>query len=177
VQVLEGSNGGVEEIFAGADEANRFAEKKLDEIWKQDTLNTFSLVIALVGGPDEKIGFVQLCRALVCARRVVKKNGVVVLLAQAEFNLSDIKKQLEMKSIGKSEAAFSLVPPHLIKHWVDSALQCKVYVSTFDGKDDIGRLLASPLRSAQELCDLGSNADGVAIIRDAHKSYINLKKR
>jgi hypothetical protein len=82
-----------------------------------------------------------------------------------------------MKSIGKSEAAFSLVPPHLIKHWVDSALQCKVYVSTFDGKDDIGRLLASPLRSAQELCDLGSNADGVAIIRDAHKSYINLKKR
>jgi len=177
VQVLEGSNGGVEEIFAGADEANRFAEKKLDEIWKQDTLNTFGLVIALVGGPDEKIGFVQLCRALVCARRVVKKNGVVVLLAQAEFNLSDIKKQLEMKSIGKSEAAFSLVPPHLIKHWVDSALQCKVYVSTFDGKDDIGRLLASPLRSAQELCDLGSNADGVAIIRDAHKSYINLKKR
>ena len=177
VQVLEGSNGGVEEIFAGADEANRFAEKKLDEIWKQDTLNTFGLVIALVGGPDEKIGFVQLCRALVCARRVVKKNGVIVLLAHAEFNLSDIKKQLEMKSIGKSEAAFSLVPPHLIKHWVDSASQCKVYVSTFDGKDDIGRLLALPLRSAQELCDLGANADGVAIIRDAHKSYINLKKR
>jgi len=38
-------------------------------------------------------------------------------------------------------------------------------------------LLALPLRSAQELCDLGANADGVAIIRDAHKSYINLKKR
>lgn len=177
VQVLEGANGSVEEIFAGADEANRFAEKKLDEIWKQDSTSTFGLVIALVGGPDEKIGFVQLCRALVCAKRIVKKNGVIVLLAQAEFNLGDIKKQLEMKSMGKSEAAFSLVPPHLIKHWVDAASHGKVYVSTFEGKDDIGRLLALPLRSAQELCDLASNADGVAIIRDAHKSYINIKKR
>jgi|GEM_PF-288221 len=177
IQILEGANASVEEIFAGADEANRFAEKKLDDIWKQDALSTFGLVIGLVGGPDENIGFVQLCRALVCAKRIVKKNGVIVLLAQAEFNLGDIKKQLEMKFMGKSEAAFSLVPPHLIKQWVDAASQGKVYVSTFDGKDDIGRLLALPLRSAQELCDLGSNADGVAIIRDAHKSYINIKKR
>lgn len=177
IQILEGANGSVEDIFAGADKANRFAEKRLDEIWKQDALSTFDLVIALVGGADEKIGFVQLCRALVCAKRIVKKNGVIVLLAQAEFNLSDIKKQLEMKSIGKSEAGFSLVPPHLIRQWVDAASQGKVYVSTFEGKDDIGRLLALPLRSAQELCDLGSNADGVAIIFDAHKSYINVQKQ
>ncbi len=177
VQVIEGANGDIEEIFAGADEANRFAEKKLDEIWKQDASSSFGLVIALMGGVDEKIGFVQLCRALVCAKRIVKKNGVIVLLAQAEFNLNDIKKQLEMKSLGKSESAFSVVPPHLIKQWVDAVSHGKVYVSTFEGQDDIGRLLALPLRSAQELCDLGSNADGVAIIRDAHKSYINFKKR
>lgn len=177
IQIIEGSNLSVQEIIAGADQANRLAEKRLDEIWKQDATNSFDLVIALVGGADEKIGFVQLCRALVCAKRIVKKNGVIVLLAQAEFNLNEIKKQLEMKSIGKSEAAFSLVPHHLIRHWVDAASQGKVYVSTFEGKDDIARLLALPLRSSQELCDLGLKADGVAIIRDAHKSYINLKKR
>ena len=177
IQVIEGANQSVEEIIVGASEANRFAEKKLNEIWKRETLKTYEIVIALVGGPGEKIGFAQLCRAVGCAKRIVKKNGVVVLLAKADLDLEVIKKQLDIKASGKNEIASSRVSPHLIRQWVEAASENKVFVSTFEGGGDVGRLLAKPLHSTGELSKLLSGGKEIAIIRDAHKARIEIRKR
>ncbi len=176
IQIVEGSAGNIEAVIVGSVQANRFSEEKLNEVWMNEVSLAADVVVATVGGKDEKIEFPQLCSAVACASRVVKKNGVIVLLAEAEFNLANIKKQLETKSLEKNDSTIKLVSTHNLKQWVDSASSSRVYVSTFGGKGEIAKLLASPLNSAQDLMDLVASAKHITIIHDAHKAYVKVKK-
>ena len=93
------------------------------------------------------------------------------------MDLEVIKKQLDIKASGKNEIASSRVSPHLIRQWVEAASENKVFVSTFEGGGDVGRLLAKPLHSTGELSKLLSGGKEIAIIRDAHKARIEIRKR
>lgn len=177
IQIVEGTGENIEAVFAGSVQANRFAEEKLNEIWMNEVGSSSDVVLAIVGGKNEKIEFTHLCRAVACASRVVKKNGIIVLLADAEFNLANIRKQLETKAVGKNDSTLKLVPTHNLRQWVESASFARVFVSTFDGKDDIAKLLASPIHSEQELRELVATAKNITIIHDAHKAFVKTKKR
>jgi len=90
VQVIPSADGGIADVIAGqADAVLKRGRKRLRELWRLDVPQRPELVIAAVPADAEGQTWRQIASALDAARRIVARDGRVLLLTELEEQPSD----------------------------------------------------------------------------------------
>lgn len=174
VQVVEGNGDDWAYVVAGADVASAEAQRLLDERWRRPVAQSPDVVIAAVSGDPARHTFADMARAAACAARVVRPEGRIVLLTQANPDL-DANTAL-LTEADEPQAALK----HLHKNpsldttaalqWADAAARARLYLLSAWPGERVEELFATPLenaRQAQRLIDAGGLC---LVVDDAHKT-------
>ena len=82
VQVIEGAGEDLVHVVTGLVETSSESQRLLDLRWRVTVDQLADTVIASISGDGARLDFGDLAQALVCASRVVKPEGTIVLLSQ-----------------------------------------------------------------------------------------------
>ena len=174
VQVVEGSGDDWAYVIAGADEASTEAERLLDARWRQTVAQPADVVIASISGDPARHTFADLASAAASAARVVRPDGRIVLLTQANPNLDANTAFLMEMDDPQAALKWLLKEPSLemtaALQWADAATRARLYLLSAWPGERVEELFATSLenaRQAQRLIDAGGLC---LVLDDAHKT-------
>lgn len=151
VQVIEGWGDTVAAVVAGLAGATADGVRAQDARWRTSATAKADLVVVTVGGAGGRVTFDALAAAVATGRKVLARDGRLVLLTAAA------------PDVGEAKA------------WRAAAKKAHLYVAS-GWPDDVveDRLAATPLASVAELQRLVAAADRVIVIPDAHKTKLRV---
>jgi nickel-dependent lactate racemase len=174
VQVIEGTDSEVVHVLGGPVENSGEGQRLLDARWRVGVERPADVVVAGIGGDPARHTFEDLARGLACASRVVKPNGRIVLLTQAEPALgpgAELLRQedepgrvltlLKEKPAFDREAAFQ---------WASAAQQARLYVLDKLPAEVSEEMFATPLDNAGQVQRMLSGGESCLFLQDAHKT-------
>lgn len=179
VQVIEGQGTAVEQVLAGPVETSAEGQRLLDARWRLEVERPADVVVASVGGDPARHTFTDLARALACASRVVRPNGRIVLLTEAEPALGPaaellrhaddpgrVLMRLKDAPAADRDAAFQ---------WASAAQQARLYVLNKLPADVSEEMFATPLDHAGQVQRMVGGAESCLFLEDAHKTLALLE--
>ncbi len=173
VQAIPGVGDGIAQIVAGAAEASREGQRRLDACWRQSVDRLADVVVVSLGGCPARHTFADLAAAVHCASRVVQPDGRIVLLTGASPTMgpgTDLLRAHDDPHAARlaiQRAPRAGMAPAL--QWAHSAERARLYVMSGLPADTVEELFATPLADAaqvQRLLDAGGDC---LFLEDAHK--------
>jgi nickel-dependent lactate racemase len=181
LQVIPGVGGAVANVLAGASEAVlRRGQELLDETWRVTLDERIDFVIIAVEADEAGHGWSQLGAALETARRLVEKDGRILVLSQLDSPLTPGLELLQASRTPRDalqplrqSTPEDLVEATQIAKAVDWA---KVYLLS-NLEDALAEdLFAVPLGNEQEAARLIESADRMAVIASAQHVYGDVRR-
>lgn len=173
VQVIPGSGGMAGGVFAGsADAVFREARAALGAAWKIAAGERAEMVIVSVDEPASRQTWFEIGAALDVARRLVSKDGRIILLSQIQAPLSEGMEILReahkprdaLKPLRERQPA-DLIPATQIAQALDWA---NVYLLSRLPGDTVEDLCIVPLNDIAEVERLVEQAEDVTVVGAAH---------
>jgi nickel-dependent lactate racemase len=177
VQVIEGSGDTIADVVAGPVESSAETRNRLEARWRVTVERPADVVIASLSGDPSQHDFSDLARALNSAAAVVRSGGRIVLLTQANPNLSAaaVLQQAE----GPEQAVTALRQQQPLnapaRWWADAARHAHIYLLSGLSAEDTEQLFATPLESAGQAQKLIGAGDFCVVLEDAHKTLAVLE--
>lgn len=180
VQVVEGPGDGVVQVIAGAADTAAEGRQWVDRCWRATVPELADLAIATISGDPARQDFNDMARAIACASRVVKPDGIIALLCEACPDFGDGFRTIAQA--GEPEEAFRILkekPPAdwpAAYAWLESVRKSRVFLHSGLSPDIAEELFTTPMlhaRQAQRLIDAGGK---VVILPDAHKLMVTLSR-
>jgi hypothetical protein len=131
-------------------------------------------VLASVSGDPERLGFLDLARALACAARVVEPGGQIILLSATRPVLGPGAQLL--RQAADPAAALALLrrqqPPDRAAAflWASAAARARLYLLSGLEPEIVEELFATPLDNAGQAQRLLAGAASCLVLEDAHKT-------
>jgi nickel-dependent lactate racemase len=174
VQIIESSGGDWTNVVAGADEASGEAERLLDSRWRRAVGRLADIVIAGIGGDPERQTFADLSAAAYAAARVVREDGRIVVLTQANpefgpdaaFLAEAGDPQAALKRLHQ-EPSLAMIPA---RQWAEAASRARIYLLSRWPDDRVEELFATPLQNAGQAQRLIEGGGTCVVLEDAHKT-------
>jgi nickel-dependent lactate racemase len=174
VQIIEGRGDDWAHVIAGTDEACTEAERLLDARWRVTAAQPADVVIAGLSGDPARHTFADLARAAACAARVVRPDGRIVLLTQANpdttpetaFLMEMEEPQAALKRLHK-EPSLEMIAA---LQWANAATRARLYLLTAWPDERVEELFATPLEHAQQAQRLIDAGGLCLVLDDAHKT-------
>jgi nickel-dependent lactate racemase len=174
VQVIEGSNGDVAHIVCGLGETGDEGLRLLNARWRISAGTLADTVVASVGGNADRHTFADLANALACAARVVKADGRIVLLCQAEPSLGAGAELLRKAEDPEQALRFlrEQTPPDMAAAflWARAAQRASIYLLSAIPLEIAEDLFTTPLEHAGQVQRLLSTTQSCLFLSDAHKT-------
>jgi nickel-dependent lactate racemase len=174
IQVIEGSGDDLAYVIAGLIDSSVKGQQLLDARWRLTVAEPAHLVVASLSGDPARHDFSDLARALVCASRVVRPSGRIVLLSQANPRLGPAVELLQQA--GDPRQALELLrrqqpsDPAAAFQWASAAEGVQVYLLSGLPAATIEELFAVPLEHAGQVQRLLDGAETCLLLEDAHKA-------
>ena len=176
LQVVPGVGGAVADVLAGSSEAVlRRGQELLEESWRVTLDERVDFVVVAVEADEAGHGWPQLGAALETARRLVEKDGRILVLSQLDDSLTPGLEVLQASRTPRdalqplrTSTPEDLVEATQIAKAVDWA---KVYLLSHLDDDLVEDLFALPLGNEQEATRLIESADRMAVIASAQHVY------
>ncbi len=178
VQVIEGYGDTVADVVATLADRTADGTRRQDASWRADAADAPNLVVAAVSGDPSRVRFLDLALAAVAGSRVVKPGGRVAVLCDAgppvgegveiireAADPEDVAGVLKKRKPDDWPAAAA---------WAKAARSCNLFLASRYPAELVEELFATPLASAAEVQRLCDAADKVLVVRDAHKTIIEL---
>jgi nickel-dependent lactate racemase len=149
VQVIEGPGDQVVQVLAGSSDSASDGRRWLDRCWRATIPAPADLVIATIGGDPARHDIADMARALACAARVVRPDGVIALLCATSPDLGEGFQQ--MLRLDEPDEAFRVLrenpPPDWPAAflWLDAMQKAHVYLLSGLPADTAEGLFATPI--------------------------------
>ncbi|MCI0685128.1 MAG: lactate racemase domain-containing protein [Gemmataceae bacterium] len=151
VQVIEGSGGAVVHVLGGPVETSTEGERLLDERWRIEVDEPADAVVATLSGDPARHGFAEFGSAWAAAARVVKPDGVIVLLSDAAPVLGVSAEMMRAhEHPGEALKHLKKEPPSDLEpgyQWASAAATAKLYLLSRLNIDVAEELFTTPLES------------------------------
>lgn len=174
VHLVAGAGETFSHVLAGLVDTGEEALRLLNARWRLSVDALADVVIASISGDPDTHGFAVLSAALACAARVVKPQGSIILLTQAEPALgaaTDLLRQTE-----DPDRALGLLrrhaPPGMAAafQWASAAQRAKIYLLSHLPAETAEELFTVPLEHAGQVRRLLGSASSCLFLADAHKT-------
>ena len=178
VQVIAGYGDAIADVVATLSDRTADGTRRQDAFWRAAADDAPDLVVAAVSGDPARVRVLDLALAALAGSRVVKPGGRVAVLCDAEPPIG------EGVEIVRQAADPEDVPGVLKKRkpddwpaaagWAKAARSCNLFLASRYPDELVEELFATPLASAAELQRLCDAAEKVLVVRDAHKTLVEL---
>ncbi len=174
VQIIDGPGETVSHVVSGLNEANDEALRLLNAHWRVSVDRLADVVVATVGGNRRRQTFARLAEALATASRVVKPNGRIVLLTQAEPTLGAGAEL--MRTAEEPGQALGLlrrntpVDATAAFQWASAAQQARIYLLSDLPPETAEELFTVPLEHAGQVQRLVDDGRSCLFLAEAHKT-------
>jgi nickel-dependent lactate racemase len=174
VQVIEGAGDDIAHIIGGITESSEEGQRLLDARWRTAIAKPVDVVVAGMGGNPARHDFADMARALAAAARVVRPNGKIVLLTQAEPELGAGTALL--RQVEEAGEALALLREHkppdsaAAFQWASAAQRASIYLLSRLSNEVAEELFTIPLDRAGQVQRLLNDAPSYLILADAHKA-------
>jgi hypothetical protein len=177
VQVIEGIGSDIAHIIGGPVESSRHGQHLLDERWRITVDRPADVVVATLSG-DVELRLDDFARAFLCASRVVRPGGRIVLFSDAAPPLSEsfelFRRQEDPAAALRALEANRLADYAAGFMWASAALQAKLYLLSSLAGDVAEELFVTPLEQGRQVEKLLVGADCL-VVPEAHKTLAVLK--
>ncbi|MCE9564759.1 MAG: lactate racemase domain-containing protein [Planctomycetes bacterium] len=176
VQIIEGAGDTVQDVVAGLLESSPEGVRRQDARWFGTVTDEPDTVVAAISGEPERVTFMDLAKAAVCAARVAPKGSRIAVLTAATPTLGDGAQLL--RSMDSPAGAKRFLAKRKPADW--SACRLWAYVvknySIFlaSGLPDAvaEELFTTPIHGQDEVQRLIDSGEKVLLIPDAHKTIL-----
>lgn len=176
IQVLEGPGEGVQQIIAGFADSDAEGIAALNAAWQSSVTERPDIVIATLTGDPQRHDFAALARAAACAAHVVRPQGTIVILSEADPELGEAINVLRRcdEPLEAVKAIFQAKPADAVAatQWAWAAGQAQLYLASEIRPDIVEELFTIPLNSPRDLQQLLAAPGKCLLITDAHKSSV-----
>lgn len=174
VQILPGAGDGVAEVVAGAADAAREGERRLDAAWRVEVPRRADCVVVGLSGDPSRHTFADLAAAADQASRVVTPGGRVILVteakpaldAAAEIVLRADDPQLALKALRKA----NLPTGGAAMEWARAAAHARVSLYSGLAGDVVEELFATPLDDLAQVTRLLAAGGDCVVLQDGHRA-------
>jgi len=180
LQVIPGVAGEVADVLAGAQDAVLERGKtRLDELWRVTLDERVDFVVVAVEADEAGHSWAQLGAALDTARRLVERDGRILVLSQLREELTPGLELLQ-NSRTPRDALLPLrtsAPEDLVTatQFARAADWAKLYLLSNLDDAVVEDLFAFPLNSVEEARRLIESADRMAVIASAQHVYADVR--
>lgn len=180
VQIIEGPGDDIVGVLAGPVESTKEGQRMLNEHRRVEVEERADLVVAGISGDPAQHGFGAIARAFLCASRVVKPGGRIVVLSDARPPLGPsasvmrrsedpaealrLLREEKARDIG---AGFS---------WASAALTAQLYLLSQLPAETVEEMFAIPLQQIADAQRLVASAESCIVLPDAHKMLAIVKE-
>ncbi|HEY2908752.1 MAG TPA: lactate racemase domain-containing protein, partial [Gemmataceae bacterium] len=176
LQVIEGFGDKVIDVLAGLADANSEGIERYDARWKSHLPELVDTALVTLTGDPARHDFAALARAAACGARVVKDGGTVIILSEADPELDSATNVLR-RCDDPPEAVRTLfrekpadAAPAV--QWSWAAGRARLYLASEIRPTTVEEMFATPLSGPKEVQRLLDAPGRIAIIPDAHKSWV-----
>ncbi len=179
IQLVAGPGDSVAQVIAGAAAAAAEGLRRLDACWRQEVDAPADLVVATLSGDPARHTFADLAAAALCAGRVVRADGRILLLSRARPDLGAagaILRQAEDPHQAVRQLQREHKPELLpALQWARAAAHARISLLSGLADETVEDLHAAPLpdvAGAQRWLNRGGSC---SFLEDAHKALAVLK--
>lgn len=181
VQVIEGPGGSVQAVVAGLVESSVEGVRQQDVGWAATVSEEPDTVVAAIGGDPERITFMDLAKAAICAARVAPKGSRIAILTTAAPALGEGAAMLRaMDSPAGAKQRLAKLKPadwSACRLWAFVARKYSVFLASGFPDETVEELFATPIHTAAEVQRLIDSGDKVLFIPDAHKMMVTTETK
>jgi nickel-dependent lactate racemase len=174
IQLVEGAGHTLTHVLTGLADTGEEAVRLLNARWRLTVESLADVVIATLTGPGEQQTFADLAEAAACAARVVKADGRIIILSEADPQLG-AGAALVREAADPEQALKGLrrnTPTDMIAsfQWASAAQRARIYLHSRLPDETAEELFAVPLDRAGQVQRLLSPGERFLILEDAHKT-------
>jgi nickel-dependent lactate racemase len=178
VQIIEGEGDSIAQVIAGPVSTSAEGQRHLDDRWRMSVPYAAETVIASISGDPGRCRFGDLAGALVCAARVVKAGGRIILLSEADPHLdagAAILRQAEDPESALALLADKKTPDWVAAYqWANTAAHAHIYLLSRLPTEVVEELFATPLEDASQVQRLLRGDGPFLFIPDANKALVEV---
>jgi nickel-dependent lactate racemase len=174
VQFIEGAGETLTHVLGGLVDTGEEALRLLNGRWRLSADTLADIVLAGVSGAPDQQDFASLGRALACAARVVKPEGRIILLTEAQPTLGPATELLRQAE--EPGEALRLLRRHglpdmaAVFQWASAAQRAKIYLLSRLPAETAEELFTVPLEHAGQVQRLLGSTASCLFLPDAQKS-------
>jgi nickel-dependent lactate racemase len=179
LQVIEGAGEEIVHVLGGQADTGEEGQRLLNARWRVEVDRPADTVLATMTGDPARHSFAELAKALTAASRVVKPDGRIVLVTEANSVLgagADL-----VRGADEPARALDLVRQHkgddvaAAFQWAHAAQQARLYLLSGLPADAVEELFAVPLEDAGQVQRLLAGNGSYLVLPDAHKTLALLR--
>jgi nickel-dependent lactate racemase len=174
VQVIEGFGDTVAEVVGGVASSLAEGQRLQDLYWRRSVPRSVDTVVASLSGDPARHGLAELANALACAARVLRPNGRIVLLSEAQpaqgpatallrqaDEPADALAEIKRRKDYELSAAWQ---------WATVAQQARIFLLSGLPADAVEEMFAVPLENLAQAQRLVAASASCLFLGDAHKT-------
>jgi nickel-dependent lactate racemase len=175
LEVMEGAGDEISYVIGGAAKATaEEGERLLNRHWRVHVDRTAQVVVAGIGGDPRRQTFADVSRALACAARVVRVDGVIVVLSRAQAPagrggalLRDAESPVRALLLARQQKT-----PDVVSIWqlATAAQHARLYLFSDIPQATAEELFVTPLEAPAQVERLLEGAESVLVLPDAHRT-------
>jgi nickel-dependent lactate racemase len=180
IQVIEGSGDDLVHILAGLAETASEGEQMLNAEWRVEFDQPADTVVATISGSAFRHSFASLASALACAGRIVKPEGRIILLTDANPDLGrGAELVMQADEPGRALALVGEERPRDMAaafQWARAVQSANVYLLSGLPIQIAEDLFTTPLDHADQVHRLIRGSGSCALLPDAHKMQAVIRR-
>jgi nickel-dependent lactate racemase len=173
VQVIEGEGDAVVQVLGGTADTAADGRRWLDQCWRATTSRPADIVIATISGDPARQDIGDMARALASAARVVRPDGIIVLLCAAAPELGPAFQAIQRADDpDDARKVLSADPPAdwpAAYQWLGAVGKARVFLLSGLPAETAEALFATPLQHARQVQRLLDAGGTCLVLPDAHK--------
>ncbi len=181
VQVIEGAGDTVQAVVAGLLDSSAEGVRRQDARWSGTVAEEPDTVIAAVSGDPDRITFMDLAKAAICAARVAPKGSRIAVLTTATPAHGEGAQLLRaMTTPASAKRLLAKLRPadwSASRLWAYVVKNYSVFLACGYPDDVVEELFATPIHDAAEVQRLIDRSEKVLLIPDAHETMLVVGER
>jgi nickel-dependent lactate racemase len=178
IQVIEAAGDEIVHVVAGMADTAADGAAQLDREWKSAVREPADTVVVTLSGDPARHDFAALARAAACGARVVKPDGAVIVLSEADPELgvaTDVLRRYDdppeaVKLLFRERPADAAAAVQ----WAWAAGRARLYLASEIRPATVEEIFATPLSGPKDVQRLLDEPGRCLIVPDGHKRWVTL---